>query len=116
KTRVTLTMAVAASSLAVVLSSCKREERGFRVDPPAANTVTVAMTTDFHAGGALPKDPVNNAYEENAYALSEGQRMYLQFNCVGCHFHGGGGIGPPLMDDKWIYGSDPDQVFATIVQ
>ena len=37
-------------------------------------------------------------------------------NCVGCHFHGGGGIGPPLMDEKWIYGSDPSQIFATIVE
>ena len=37
-------------------------------------------------------------------------------NCVGCHFHGGGGIGPPLMDEKWIYGSDPLQIFSTIVE
>ena len=38
------------------------------------------------------------------------------YNCVGCHFHGGGGIGPPLMDDAWAYGSNPEQVFASIVQ
>jgi cytochrome c oxidase cbb3-type subunit 3 len=25
-------------------------------------------------------------------------------------------MGPPLMDDVWIYGSDPAQIFATIVQ
>ena len=25
-------------------------------------------------------------------------------------------MGPPLMDDKWIYGSDPSQIFATIVE
>ena len=25
-------------------------------------------------------------------------------------------MGPPLIDDKWIYGSDPDQIFATIMQ
>jgi cytochrome c oxidase cbb3-type subunit 3 len=31
-------------------------------------------------------------------------------------FSGGGGIGPPLMDDEWIYGSDPSQVFNTIVE
>ena len=34
-----------------------------------------------------------------------GRRLYDAFNCVGCHAHGGGGIGPPLMDDKWIYGT-----------
>ena len=27
---------------------------------------------------------------------------------------GGGGIGPALMDDKWIYGSRPTQIYATI--
>jgi cytochrome c oxidase cbb3-type subunit 3 len=25
-------------------------------------------------------------------------------------------MGPPLMDDKWIYGSDPASVFASIVE
>jgi len=37
-------------------------------------------------------------------------------NCVGCHSHGGGGMGPALMDSKWIYGSKPEQIFATIVE
>ena len=37
-------------------------------------------------------------------------------NCTGCHAHGGGAIGPPLMDDNWIYGSQPDQIFSTIVE
>ena len=37
-------------------------------------------------------------------------------NCYGCHANGGGAIGPALMDDKWIYGSQPDQIFATIVE
>lgn len=59
---------------------------------------------------------MKNPYEGNAYAISEGQRLYQWFNCVGCHSHGGGGMGPPLMDDKWIYGSDPENIFATIVE
>ncbi len=42
--------------------------------------------------------------------------MYKQFNCAGCHFNGGGGIGPPLMDDKWIYGGRLDQIFNSIYQ
>ena len=25
-------------------------------------------------------------------------------------------MGPPLMDDKWIYGSEPHNIFETIVQ
>ena len=55
-------------------------------------------------------------YEANAYAIAEGKRLYAQFNCVGCHANGGGGMGPPLMDDKWLYGSEPANIFATIVE
>ena len=68
----------------------------------------------LEAGGKVPHAPRD--YRENAYALSEGKRLFSMFNCVGCHAHGGGGMGPPLMDDKWLYGYEPDQVFATIVQ
>jgi cytochrome c oxidase cbb3-type subunit 3 len=48
--------------------------------------------------------------------MSEGKRFYEAYNCVGCHAHGGGGMGPPLMDEKWIYGHEPQQVYATIVE
>jgi len=55
-------------------------------------------------------------YEGNAYHISEGKRLFTWFNCVGCHAHGGGDSGPPLMDDKWIYGGEIDQIYLTIVQ
>ena len=53
---------------------------------------------------------------DRAYSVSEGKRLYEMYNCVGCHAHGGGGIGPPLLDAKWIYGSEPQNVFDTIVE
>jgi cytochrome c oxidase cbb3-type subunit III len=99
-----------------MLASCKREERGFRVQPPAAESAELPMVTSFHAGPTTEPVSPANPFEQNAYAMSEGKVLYENFNCVGCHFHGGGGIGPPLMDDKWIYGSEPEQIFATIVQ
>ena len=37
-------------------------------------------------------------------------------NCVGCHSHGGGGMGPPLMDDEWRYGGRIDQIVASIAE
>jgi cytochrome c oxidase cbb3-type subunit 3 len=64
----------------------------------------------------LPSAPVSNPYEGNAYALSEGQRLFTWYNCVGCHAHGGGGSGPALMDSIWIYGDSPEQIYASIVQ
>jgi cytochrome c oxidase cbb3-type subunit III len=99
--------------LAVFLS-CEREERGFRVKTPDANRINSKQLTTLQAGEASPLPEVKNDYEENAYALSEGKRLFSQMNCVGCHAHGGGGMGPALMDDKWIYGSRPEQIFSTI--
>jgi len=71
---------------------------------------------DPNATRLIPSGQVPNAYEENAFALSEGKRLFSAFNCVGCHAHGGGDIGPPLMDAKWIYGHEPQQIFSTIVE
>jgi cytochrome c oxidase cbb3-type subunit 3 len=37
-------------------------------------------------------------------------------NCSGCHANGGGAMGPALMDDEWIYGSTPNQIFSSIAE
>jgi cytochrome c oxidase cbb3-type subunit III len=95
---------------------CKREERGFRVEPPqAARTKDLSLTALF-AGEPPVGTTVSNEYEENAFAMNEGKRLFTWYNCSGCHAHGGGGMGPPLMDNRWIYGGEPQQIFATIVQ
>ncbi|HEV2706709.1 MAG TPA: c-type cytochrome [Pyrinomonadaceae bacterium] len=96
--------------------SCEREERGFRVEPPSSARVNTIRQTELQPGTPIPAAQTVNEYEENAFAVSEGKRLYEWYNCVGCHARGGGGMGPPLMDEKWIYGSDPAQVFATIVE
>lgn len=99
---------------AVASLSCEREERGFRVKTPDANRVNSKQLTTLQAGEPSPLPTVKNQYEENAFAMAEGKRLFSQMNCTGCHANGGGGIGPALMDDKWIYGSAPEQIFATI--
>ena len=53
-------------------------------------------------------------YERNAYALAAGKRLFTWYNCNGCHAGGGGGSGPALMDDVWIYGSEPMTIYQTI--
>jgi cytochrome c oxidase cbb3-type subunit 3 len=113
KPRVILFTAVAA---AFFVFGCKREERGFRVSPPDARVPENVSLSELHPANAPTNSPVKNDYEQNAVALSEGKSLYEKMNCVGCHAHGGGGMGPPLMDDKWIYGSSSDQIYATIVQ
>src|SRR3954471_12370061 len=112
-------------ALAFIIA-CERERREFR-QPTAAVAAgdTGVEQSPLHPGGQPPLAPgqtqsaANSAqgpFEFNAYAVSEGQKLYESFNCVGCHFHGGGGIGPPLMDRNWIYGSEPGNIFATIMQ
>jgi cytochrome c oxidase cbb3-type subunit 3 len=99
-----------------LLSGCKREDRNFHISAPAANSIEAISLSPIHPGGGAKNEPVNNDYEENGYALSEGKTLYSEMNCVGCHSHGGGGMGVPLMDSTWIYGSRPEQIFATIVE
>ena len=113
RTKSLLIMALAAAGIS---SACEREERGFRVNPPDSNRVAAKQLTSLQAGESVPMPPLKNEYENNAQAMSDGKRLFEQMNCVGCHAHGGGAIGPALMDDKWIYGSQPEQIFATIVE
>jgi cytochrome c oxidase cbb3-type subunit 3 len=75
--------------------ACEREERAFRVT------------------GTTPDE---SPYQGNAWATAQGKRLYLWMNCVGCHANGGGGMGPPLMDAAWRYGSDPRSVYASIAE
>lgn len=96
--------------------SCEREERGFRVKTPDSNRINSKELTTLHAGQSLPASVEKNEYEDNALALSQGKQLFQQMNCTGCHAHGGGGIGPALMDDRWIYGSEPSKIFSTIVE
>jgi cytochrome c oxidase cbb3-type subunit 3 len=49
--------------------------------------------------------------------MAQGRQLFMSFNCAGCHgASGGGGIGPPLADDQWIYGGSDANIYATIVQ
>ena len=99
------------------LISCSREDRILRQPPPANDTLNTIQISGLNPGANLiPTPPSSNMYEESAYAVSEGQKLYESYNCVGCHAHGGGGIGPPLMDRNWIYGSEPGNILATIMQ
>lgn len=67
------------------------------------------------AGGQSDR-PARNPYEDNAYAMTEGQRLFEWFNCSGCHARGGGGIGPPLMADVYRYGKYPGDIYLSIVE
>jgi cytochrome c oxidase cbb3-type subunit 3 len=67
-------------------------------------------------GSPLARSSSPNPLEDNAFAVAEGKRLYRWYNCNGCHAEGGGGSGPALMDDVWIYGSEPAAIVSTILQ
>ena len=100
----------------ILLGACERETRRFREEPPAAPATSGVRLSELEPGPTTPDIPLHNAYEGNAWAVAEGKRLYSQFNCVGCHGHGGGAIGPPLMDAEWRYGAEPENVFASIAE
>ena len=108
-----------AFGLVLALSAgCNRENRNLDATGPETLPGLVAVSTlkPGPARGPQPPDPRGAEYEGNAQHIANGQRYYQWFNCSGCHFNGGGGIGPALMDSKWRYGGSMDQIVASIVQ
>lgn len=105
--------------LPLLLVACEREDRESRNNPtPVENPEQDLRLTTLRAGvpNAEPSPQTGQRYEQNAYHVSQGARYFVWFNCTGCHGNGGGGSGPPLMDDKWIYGGEIHQIASTILQ
>jgi cytochrome c oxidase cbb3-type subunit III len=102
-------------ALLCLFAACKREQRQFSAPPSTFKSYEVSLS-DIHPGQAGVPQPVQNPSEQRAYDTNEGKRLFSQYNCSGCHFNGGGGIGPPLMDEKWIYGDKPENIYSTIVE
>lgn len=62
-----------------------------------------------------PATKINNPYRGDKEAIAAGKALFTSMNCVGCHApQGGGGMGPPLSDDVWIYGGDPADIYLTL--
>jgi cytochrome c oxidase cbb3-type subunit 3 len=102
---------------ALLMASCEREERAFRPENVSNEGDMKIALVPLSPGPGGPVEYTTGRgkeYENNAYHLSQGKKLYTWFNCVGCHAHGGGGMGPPLIDDKWIYGGEISHIVSTI--
>ena len=78
---------------------------------------TASVTGLFPNGGAPPPpDPIGTQFEANKLAIEGGEVLFGQMNCTGCHFNGGGGMGPALMSGHWRYGGRIDQIYESIAQ
>ena len=61
----------------------------------------------------LPTDP----YIHDQVALREGRRLFVWYNCSGCHGgRAGGGMAPSLRDPVWLYGDSDAHIFASIAE
>jgi cytochrome c oxidase cbb3-type subunit III len=108
----------AAAPFVVMLATlaCEREARRFDDRPAAPAAGSTVRLSPIEAGPSTKQVTVAGPYDDNAYDAAQGKRLFTDFNCTGCHGNGGGASGPALMDDMWIYGSEPENIFASIVQ
>ena len=113
---------LAAIVLAIVIEpQLQREKRRFEkplTDPdPHAQADADVPLQPGEAGRGMRATAAAGGYDDNnSYEVSQGKRWFRWYNCAGCHAQGGGAIGPALMDEKWIYGNEPDAIFATIME
>jgi cytochrome c oxidase cbb3-type subunit III len=96
---------------------CERERREYQ-SAPTSNAPPRPRLSTLQPGAALanPVDPVGLHYENNAYHITQGGRLFRWYNCNGCHGNGGGSIGPALMDDQWRYGGRIDEIHSSILE
>jgi cytochrome c oxidase cbb3-type subunit 3 len=109
-------LAILAAASLLIGVGCRREKRNFREATPSNATAEGVQMSDIAPGHSAVRMPNANPYSDSAYSVSEGKRLYEMYNCVGCHAHGGGGIGPPLLDNRWIYGSEPQNIYDTVTE
>ena len=105
---------LAAIACALPLAACGPTPAGPRVGPappPARTAVGPVPGVGVHRG-----EPTN-PYAGDLGAAQEGRRIFMRFNCVGCHGgRAGGGMGPSLRDVEWMYGNTDAQIFSSIAE
>jgi mono/diheme cytochrome c family protein len=77
----------------------------------AALSLVVAVT----AAGQNSAVKQLNPFTGKPDAIQQGRALWLQHGCSGCHgVMGGGGMGQPVIDDVWKFGSDDETLFKLI--
>lgn len=110
--------AAAAMMGALALAGCQRNEAPAAFAPAAQDAVRPVVVSGLFPGGDQPpaEFPEGKVYDGNPYYIAQGKTYFSWYNCNGCHFNGGGGIGPPFMTKAWRYGGRIDQIFNSIAE
>jgi mono/diheme cytochrome c family protein len=86
--------------------------RRYAVSLLAGLTLTLGL---FPTAVAQDKPKFLNPFFGNPEAIKEGRELYIKNGCSACHgAGGGGGMGPPVLDDKWKFGGDDETLFKLI--
>lgn len=85
----------------------------------AAEKLLRVPVTGIYPGGSprglLPN--MQNPLKDDPDAAARGAKDFDNFNCSGCHMaRGGGGMGPALSDDVWLYRDSPANLYLDIAQ
>ncbi|MBB4566856.1 c-type cytochrome [Rhizobium leucaenae] len=93
-----------------------REARQYRTDPPVGAALDELRLMPNGISGTPPEIyfALGKPYEETAYDLSQGKRLYSWFGCAACHGDGRGGVGPSFLDGWWLYGPEMVSIAASI--
>lgn len=75
-----------------------------------------SLQGDRSATAAPAGQPASgNPFAKSAESVVEGREIYLKYGCAGCHgVGGGGGMGKPISDDTWQFGSDDQTLFKLL--
>jgi cytochrome c oxidase cbb3-type subunit 3 len=84
----------------------------------AGALLRVPVSGIYPGGAPTGLNPnIQNPLKNDPDAAQRGMKDFDAFNCSGCHAaNAGGGMGPSLSNDLWIYRSSPANIYLSIVQ
>jgi cytochrome c oxidase cbb3-type subunit 3 len=85
---------------------------------PAEKLLRAPVSGIYPGGNATGlESDMANPLKNDPDAVARGMQDFANFNCSGCHMaNGGGGMGPALSNDIWIYRSSPANIYLSIAQ
>ena len=107
-------VSVFAGAAAVAAAACQGppEPVSAASFPPGVNSPVGPLPGPAEHGAGVP-----NPFAEDENGLADGRRYFVEYNCAGCHGdHGGGGMGPSLRDEQWLYGDSHERVAKSIAE
>ena len=107
-----------ALALAALVAACHPAEGHSGRTAPFTPPSPPRAVSELLPGEALPPAPDSRGpgFETDPASVAQGKRLYAAYNCGGCHFAGGGGIGPAFMGKTWRYGGRIDQIHDSVDQ